>query len=222
MTKGLYRDAQHKKIAGVCAGLAEYFSVDVTIVRVAFVLGVMLHAIGMLAYIILWIAMSEKPVVAWSSYQAGVGNNPGYQDNYSQPSYNVDTVSPASRRNAMIAGIALIVIGLYFLLVNLVPWFDAETYAPIFLVIAGVLILVYGFMGSSHVPMESWSATTNKATWTTAGASSTASASSSAQASSFASSPASQEKDATYSTRSSTSDTDTESEDSHQQHGGLS
>ncbi len=46
-----------KKIAGVCAGVARYLGVDVTIVRLVWVLFVLLHGFGLLAYLVAWIIM---------------------------------------------------------------------------------------------------------------------------------------------------------------------
>ena len=62
MTNGkrrLTRSAHHKMIAGVCGGLADYFNLDVTIVRVAYVLISILSVAfpGILAYIILMFVM---------------------------------------------------------------------------------------------------------------------------------------------------------------------
>ena len=55
--KRLVRSSTDKKIGGVCAGLADYFDVDVTIVRVCWLLAFLLGGTGLLAYIILWIAL---------------------------------------------------------------------------------------------------------------------------------------------------------------------
>jgi phage shock protein C len=49
-----------KKLLGVCSGLANYFDIDPTIVRVGFVLGVIFAGTGILVYIILAIAMPDK------------------------------------------------------------------------------------------------------------------------------------------------------------------
>ena len=61
MTNGrrLTRSARHKMIAGVCGGLAEYFDLDPTLVRVAYVLISILSVAfpGVLAYIILMFVM---------------------------------------------------------------------------------------------------------------------------------------------------------------------
>jgi len=55
----LMRSAKHKMIAGVCGGLAEYFGLDPTIVRVAYVLISIVSVAfpGILAYIVLMFVM---------------------------------------------------------------------------------------------------------------------------------------------------------------------
>ena len=59
----LMRSRKHKMIAGVCGGLAEYFELDPTVVRVAYVLISILSAAfpGILAYIILMFVMPPPP-----------------------------------------------------------------------------------------------------------------------------------------------------------------
>ncbi len=59
--KRLVRSSTDKKIGGVCAGLADYFDVDVTIVRVCWLLAFLLGGTGLLAYVILWIALPLAP-----------------------------------------------------------------------------------------------------------------------------------------------------------------
>jgi phage shock protein PspC (stress-responsive transcriptional regulator) len=56
--KQLTRSAKNRKIAGVCGGLAEYFDLDPTIVRVVFVLLLLPGGFpGLLPYLALWIVM---------------------------------------------------------------------------------------------------------------------------------------------------------------------
>jgi phage shock protein C len=50
-----------RKIAGVCAAFAEYFDLDVTLIRVVWVLVVLCAGTGLLAYVIAWIAVPEAP-----------------------------------------------------------------------------------------------------------------------------------------------------------------
>ena len=61
MDRKLYRAEEGKMIAGVCAGLAEYFAIDPTLVRLAWVLFCALGGSGVLAYIIAAIIIPEAP-----------------------------------------------------------------------------------------------------------------------------------------------------------------
>jgi phage shock protein PspC (stress-responsive transcriptional regulator) len=55
------RSSTDKKIAGVCAGLADYFDLDPTIVRVVWLLAILVGGTGVLAYLILWIVLPVAP-----------------------------------------------------------------------------------------------------------------------------------------------------------------
>jgi phage shock protein C len=59
--KRLMRSSKDKKIGGVCAGIAEYFDLDPTIVRVLWLLAVLFAGTGLLIYLILWIALPCAP-----------------------------------------------------------------------------------------------------------------------------------------------------------------
>jgi phage shock protein C len=50
-----------RKIAGVCLGFSEYFDVDVTLVRVVWLIVAFMTGIGFLSYPIAWIIMPEEP-----------------------------------------------------------------------------------------------------------------------------------------------------------------
>lgn len=58
--KRLYRSRSDRMIAGVCGGLAEYFGVDPTLVRLAFVVA-LFYGPGPLAYLIMMIVVPEEP-----------------------------------------------------------------------------------------------------------------------------------------------------------------
>jgi phage shock protein PspC (stress-responsive transcriptional regulator) len=59
--KKLYRKPNEQMIAGVCAGLAEYLGLDLTVVRLLFVLLFFLGGNGILIYVILWILTPVQP-----------------------------------------------------------------------------------------------------------------------------------------------------------------
>jgi phage shock protein C len=60
----LMRSRSDRKIAGVCSGFAEYFDIDVTVVRVVWLIVALFGGGGILAYIIAWIVIPEEPVYA--------------------------------------------------------------------------------------------------------------------------------------------------------------
>jgi phage shock protein C len=62
--KRLIRPRGDRKIAGVCAGFAEYFDLDVTLVRVVWLISVFLGVgLSLIAYVIAWIVMPEEPLM---------------------------------------------------------------------------------------------------------------------------------------------------------------
>jgi len=58
----LVRPREGRKIAGVCLGVAEFFDLDVTLVRVLWLITALMTGIGLLSYPIAWIAMPEEPL----------------------------------------------------------------------------------------------------------------------------------------------------------------
>ena len=60
MNKRLYRAREGKMLAGVCAGLAKYFDVDPTVIRVIWAL-IAATGSGVLAYIICALVIPEEP-----------------------------------------------------------------------------------------------------------------------------------------------------------------
>ena len=61
MNKRLYKSNDNKMIDGVCAGIAEYFRIDPTLIRLAWVVFCALGRSGILAYIIAAIVIPRKP-----------------------------------------------------------------------------------------------------------------------------------------------------------------
>ena len=60
MEKKLYRSVKDKKLCGVCSGMAEYFSIDPTLIRLGCVL-LSLFGPGLLIYIVCAFVIPEKP-----------------------------------------------------------------------------------------------------------------------------------------------------------------
>ena len=58
--KKLYKSSTDKKLAGVCGGIAEYFNIDSTLVRLGWVVFCALGGSGLLAYIIAALIMPDR------------------------------------------------------------------------------------------------------------------------------------------------------------------
>jgi phage shock protein C len=59
--KRFVRSTNDRKLAGVCAGVADYFDMDPTLVRILWALATMIPGPNILAYIVIWIAADEGP-----------------------------------------------------------------------------------------------------------------------------------------------------------------
>lgn len=133
MNKRFERIREEAKIAGVAAGLADYFGIDRTLVRVLFVIGLFLpHFPAGIIYIILWIAMPERAFgLAYESET--------YQPPFSfMNPYNPQ--NPNSTKNSLVGGVVLIVLGVLFLLDR---WFNIDfgDLWPLILIAIGVWLI---------------------------------------------------------------------------------
>lgn len=61
LKKRLYRSREERRIAGVCGGIAEYLSVDPTLVRIFWALFAVAGGPGVLLYVIMAAVVPEEP-----------------------------------------------------------------------------------------------------------------------------------------------------------------
>ena len=138
--KKLYRDDRNATIGGVCKGLADYFDIDVTIVRALFLLALVLKGGGVLIYIVLVIVMPKKP---WGFGTPGVDYTMPPQGQPADPF----VYQPAPRRKSnfsLVAGLVLIVLGGILLLdeYDVIPDWDFEHLWPVPLVAIGIMLVL--------------------------------------------------------------------------------
>ena len=84
----MYRDPDDKRIGGVCSGLSYYFDVDVTLIRVLFIIALIAGLSGFWIYVILWIAIPEATSAAEKCEMRGIPasaeNMRRYSSNYNK------------------------------------------------------------------------------------------------------------------------------------------
>jgi phage shock protein PspC (stress-responsive transcriptional regulator) len=61
MQKQLYKSSSNRMVAGVAGGIGEYFDIDPTLVRIAFILFGLAGGPGLLLYGVLWVIIPERP-----------------------------------------------------------------------------------------------------------------------------------------------------------------
>jgi phage shock protein C len=74
----LVRPRLGRKVAGVCLGFSEYFDIDVTVVRVVWLITAVMTCIGFIPYVIAWIVMPEEPLLLLAPEAARQATNPYY------------------------------------------------------------------------------------------------------------------------------------------------
>lgn len=72
----LVRPRKGRKIGGVCLGFAEYFDLDVTLIRVVWLVCLICAGVGLVAYIVAWIVIPEEPVYLAPAGQPNSVPNP--------------------------------------------------------------------------------------------------------------------------------------------------
>lgn len=152
MAKKLYRSTTDKMLGGVAGGLAEYFDIDSTLVRVLFIVVVFLGGGGILAYIILWIVVPQKPyelpknpfseTSTGGSGSTNFSSDQNKSDSFSVSNGQVAGSAPYLNTKQMWVAIVLIVIGGLLLLDNIFPRFDFGLWWPVILIGIGVALLL--------------------------------------------------------------------------------
>ncbi|SDY22475.1 PspC domain-containing protein [Tindallia californiensis] len=169
MEKRFYRSRKDKKLAGVCGGVAEYFEVDPTLIRLIWVVFTFAGGAGVLAYIIAAIIMPEKPL--------DISDTPSNRATYEDDSFvevveeeDIEEVGETKKQddqradyeksnndelkekqteyrsdsNNVAIGLILVVLGSLFFSRNFlrIHWIDFSYIWPLALILIGVYIIV--------------------------------------------------------------------------------
>lgn len=155
MEKRLYRSRSDRMLEGVCGGLAKYFGMDPTIVRIIAVLSVFVGGLGILAYIIMAIIVPLEGTKVTTPEETVRENVEEMKETASELGREIrstftgeegesEDVVKARHRRRTLFGIILIVFGVIFMLgsFNLFWWLHWGNLWPLILVAIGVLIIL--------------------------------------------------------------------------------
>lgn len=145
MTRRLYRSAREKMLGGVAGGLAEYFDIDVALVRLLWLVTVIFWGLGLPAYFIAWALIPLEP-----GYREIYSDSPEQEKGEKPFDAAADEEERAARRlrNKKFVGYVLIGLGAIFFLNQIMPWFQLHRLWPLVLIIVGVLVLYKGTEGN--------------------------------------------------------------------------
>lgn len=123
----LRRKRSGKMLGGVCAGLAEYFQTDVSLVRLLMVLLALLDGVGILFYLIAWLVIPEEEGAVKPEEEK-------IEEIQAKPneSYRI------------LGGLILIILGVAFFLKNLLGFPGLSKIWPVFLIVFGIWMILMG------------------------------------------------------------------------------
>ena len=128
MEKKLQRDTRHKVIGGVCAGLANYFGMDASLLGLLLAFMILFAGTGFWLYIILWIVMPA------GSFEPSMDDiNTVVSDTSKHPEKN---------KGSLVVGLILIGLGALGLLHRFVPDFNWQMVWPILLIVLGLVLII--------------------------------------------------------------------------------
>ena len=166
--KTLYRSRDDEMIGGVCAGIAEYFELDPTVIRLLAVLLLLVgNAAVLIAYVVLWVVVPEEPanaheggVIMTQDAGRGTSSQPGPDSPPPPPPPGVTHVPPAGPtggaplpqttpppvpgrpgRGPVWLGVGLIFVGVVLLAQMFIPQISLWQFWPVIIIVAGLIVV---------------------------------------------------------------------------------
>jgi phage shock protein PspC (stress-responsive transcriptional regulator) len=164
MNKKLYRNDYRRVFGGVCAGLADYFEMDVTIIRLLFAFAFFVGGVGFVPYIILWIVLPRRsymapnfgnPTVDYTVPPQPEGGNfySSPFNNYNAPGFKNMDYFEANKKSTfgVIIGAFLILLGGVILAneYDIIPNIDWDRLWPVVLILVGASLIASGQLKKS-------------------------------------------------------------------------
>lgn len=136
--KKLYRSADDNVVAGVCGGLADYFKIDSTLVRIIFVLLSLGGGSGILIYFIMWLVVPIE-----SETRKNKKNDEDLEDFVDDVKNKAKSIVKETKSKKInIFGIFLILIGIVAIWNQIMPFrIDWDFFWPGMLILLGIVFL---------------------------------------------------------------------------------
>ncbi len=143
--KKMFRDPESRVLGGVASGIAAYFGIDVTVVRLLFVLSIFLGGTGVILYIIFWIITPEaKTITQKMQMQGEPVTLSGIQDSIKKSLHNEEGEESAFAKILLFPFRALAAV--FDALGNVIGPFS-KVLVEVLRIFAGAIITLTGLMG---------------------------------------------------------------------------
>jgi phage shock protein PspC (stress-responsive transcriptional regulator) len=119
-SRRFYRSTTDKFMGGVCGGIAEYYAIDPSIVRVLTVLLTLCTGVAAILYVAAWIVVPERPD---GEVSPATGNRAGW--------------------NSYLPGVLLVFVGAVLLLIQVFKWLHWHFIWPILMILVGLGLVFY-------------------------------------------------------------------------------
>jgi phage shock protein C len=150
MTERLYRSNSGNLVGGVCAGLADYFSVHPVLLRLAFLLWILASTTGAIVYVALWVILPEERTLGHSLDDCMRRNVEDMQALAERWYHDVESALGASKtldanqvRRVVTAGGVVAGLGLVLLIdsLHLLDPFRLRQLEPLALILLGIVMI---------------------------------------------------------------------------------
>lgn len=138
MRERLYRSRTDRMIFGVAGGMARWLDVDPAVVRLVWALLIIAGGVGLLLYIVAAIVIPEEPLGAYPPAGAAPTGEPGSEGWAAPP---IAGPRRGSGSAPVIIGIALVLLGAWFLAQRYIPQLDNALLWPALLIVVGILLV---------------------------------------------------------------------------------
>lgn len=136
-SKKIYRSCKNKILGGVAGGLGEYFDIDPILIRLIFVILAFAGLSGLLIYVIAWLIIPEDPTC--KSKKSGAEE---IQEKVQTFASSIKTRNGKNEESKIAIGAIIIVIGLVFLLQNILGVNFWSVVWPLIIVAIGIFFLI--------------------------------------------------------------------------------
>lgn len=141
--KKLYRNKKNSMLGGVASGLADYFDIDVSLVRIIFIAATILGGGGVIAYLLCWFIVPEKFNENETIFVEEVKAEEPFD-------VKENIKKEKSKQTNLILGILLICFGMFFILERMISKITFHKFWPVILILAGAIVIIISLTKSKN------------------------------------------------------------------------